>query len=322
LTQVELVSRASAMQAAHATTLGHVEGLVREQAEVSKRLNGGISDMQSKGTELEKVGLNDGWLARISRLVSRRGEVLARRSISEALVKIHEKSVLDTQRASAVADNLKRCAAELHLGVADLHQERATALQNMKAGAEHVLVLEDALEAAEASDLAGPELTQRVDGLEFDERVVSAEVALLRAHAALCDDEIEAASALRDTVQSMYEDMSKFVMNAGQAVSGAGRKIQALGMAADAATVVLELNASMEELDVAMVETSAYLAQADELLTRVLPDLNARLSATDGTRRLTDNLELKQIGRDRARALADQALREAAEAEVDQLSEG
>ena len=92
-------------------------------------------------------------------------------------------------------------------------------------------------------------------------------------------------------------------------------------MAADAATVVAELQESMAQLDVAMTETTRYLAQADDLLTRVLPDLNAQLSANAGVRQLSFEADLNNLSRERAKTLADKALRHAADAEIDAISD-
>lgn len=324
LSQVELQERQLVLRKSHEQTLTEVESLVRQQQQVSTQLNGGIVQMRSKGTEFDKLdsGSQGGLLARITRLVSRRTDVLARRSISDALVQVHERTVLDLRRASAVADQLKRSAAELHQEVLGLFAERTQATQNLKLAAQRVLDLEAALDALHQDDsLMAAAKSQQVDSLEFVERSVSADVALIRAHVHLCTDEIKASRGLRDTVQTMHSDMSGFVMSAGKAVNSAGRKIQSLGMAADAATVVIELNESMEALDVALEETARYLLQADDLLTRVLPDLNARIAANDGVRRLSIETDLDQMSRTRAKTLADQALRAAADAEIDKLSE-
>jgi hypothetical protein len=294
-----------------------VEDLVREQQQVSTHLSQGLSEMQSKGAQLDQVGSETGLVARITRLLSRRSEVLARRSISEALVGIHEKSVVDLRRASTVTDHLKRTAAELNLEAEGLHHERVQARQMLKETAQRVLKLEAELDHLQADRAV--DHSQEIDSLEFKERSVSGDVLLIRAHIELCTDELGEAQDLRDTVQTMHEDMARFVLGATKAVNGAGRRIQSLGMAADAATVVIELNESMLQLDVAMQETSRYLLAADDLLTRVLPGMNAKLSAQEGKQRFSVQTDLEQISRSRSRALADQALLEAAEAEVDGL---
>jgi hypothetical protein len=317
LSQLQLVDRHSELRQTHERTLSKVEALVREQQQVSTHLSQGLSEMQSKGAQLDQVGSETGLVARITRLLSRRSEVLARRSISEALVGIHEKSVVDLRRASTVTDHLKRTAAELNLEAEGLHQERVQARQMLKETAQRVLKLEAELDLLQANRAV--DHSQEIDSLEFEERSVSGDVLLIRAHIELCTDELAEAQELRDTVQTMHEDMARFVLGATKAVNGAGRRIQSLGMAADAATVVIELNESMLQLDVAMQETSRYLLAADDLLTRVLPGMNAKLSSQEDKQRFSVQTDLEQISRSRARAMADQALLEAAEAEVDGL---
>lgn len=322
LTQIELQERHAQLEERHKSSLQRVETLVRDQQNVSAHLNGGIAEMKAKGSELnalEHAATQTGVLATISRLLSRRGEVLARRSISDALVQTHEKSVVDLRRAGALTDGLKRTAAELQREIDALHDERIIARQNLQLAAKRVMDLEEALDALDTSTQENRE--QREDALQFQERSVSADMALLQAHVDLCTDELTPAKALRDTVQTMHEEMARFVLNANQAVNGAGRKIQALGMAADAATVVVELQESMTQLDLAMTETTRYLTQADDLLTRVLPDLNARLAANADMRQLSFEGDLNNLSRSRARALADKALKHSAQAEVDAISD-
>lgn len=324
LSQSELLDRQDALRATHTEALQSVESMVREQQEVSTHLNDGIAQMKRRSADMDalEVTQSPGLLARITRLISRRDDVLARRSISDALVQTHERSVIDLRRASEVADNLQRTAAELHSEVEELTAEQSQARQNLRLAAQQVLELEAAMDGLDSrEDLEAQARATQMDAMVFQERQRSAEITLIQAHVDLCSEEIASATALRDTVQTMHEDMSQFVLNAGKAVNSAGRKIQSLGMAADAAMVVLELNASMVELDAAMNETTRYLAQADELLTRVLPDLNARICATEGVKRLSVDSDLDRISRSRAKALADQALRAAAEEEVERLSE-
>jgi hypothetical protein len=325
LSQEQLQARHEDLETRHRSALTRVEELVRDQAEVSAHLTDGISEMQAKGGALdgmEEEASRTGLVAALSRMLSRRGAVLARRSISDALVTTHERAVVDLRRAGAVTDALKRTAAELHREIEGLHRERALAKDNLKIAAERVLEIEAALDAAQTiTGLDREEWERRADTLRFQERSVSSDVALLQAHVDLCRDELAPAQALRDTVQSMHEEMSRYVVNATKGVNGAGRKIQALGMAADAATVVAELQESMHQLDVAMTETTRYLVQADDLLTRVLPELNARLIANEGVRQISFEADLDNISRERARALADKALLQAAKDEVESISD-
>ena len=115
LSQSELLARQDALRATHTASLQSVEAMVREQQEVSAHLNDGIAQLKRKGRDLGALEVSDntGLLARITRLITRRDDVLARRSISDALVQTHERSVVDLRRASEVTDNLQRTAAEL-----------------------------------------------------------------------------------------------------------------------------------------------------------------------------------------------------------------
>ena len=144
-------------------------------------------------------------------------------------------------------------------------------------------------------------------------------MALFQAGADLCRQELEPARALRDTVLQLHEEMARYVMQATSSVNAAGRRIQALGVAADAPSVVAELNSSLQQLDAAMNATEHYLDQAQHLLTEVLPELSARVERDASERRLDIADDIDALSRERARALADRALREAADAEVEGL---
>jgi hypothetical protein len=324
LSQAELQERNEALEKTHRAALAQVEGLVHGQKAVSKSLNSGISRMQAQGRELDDLqrqAAEEGLVAALARAFSRRSRVLARRSLSESLVGVHEQAVVDLRRASAVADRLKRCAAELQQEVEQLATDVRTSSENMKLAAERVLALEKEMDTVvEDAGIGGADREQLLDTLSYQERVVSADLDLFRAHAEICRQQLEPARKLRDTVLTMHEEMARFVVGASASVNGAGRKVQALGMAADAATVVMELQESLRHLDEAVSQTAHHLTQADDLLTRVLPDLNAQLDARQSVRSLSFEADLEHISRERARMLADRALRVAAEAEVDSLS--
>ena len=85
--------------------------------------------------------------------------------------------------------------------------------------------------------------------------------------------------------------------------------------------VVLSRHARMlaQQLDAAMNATEHYLDQAQHLLTEVLPELSARVERDASERRLDIADDIDALSRERARALADRALREAADAEVEGL---
>ena len=121
----------------------------------------------------------------------------------------------------------------------------------------------------------------------------------------------------------LHEGMAGYVMQAGSAVDAAGRKIQALGMAADAPVVVGELQESLAQLGSAMEVTQSYVEQTQQLLNRVLPDLSSRVADEIENRNLLLTSTLEDVSRERARVMADRALRDAADAEVETwLEEG
>jgi hypothetical protein len=94
-------------------------------------------------------------------------------------------------------------------------------------------------------------------------------------------------------------------------------------MAADAPVVVGELQESLAQLGSAMEVTQTYVEQTQELLHRVLPDLSSRVADEIENRNLLLTSTLEDVSREKARLQADSALRNAADAEVEEwLSEG
>jgi hypothetical protein len=239
--------------------------------------------------------------------------VLARKSIAEGLLTQYEQVSVSLRRASAFADELHLCALELQEEVEQLHGEHARNLAGAREAAERVMHIEADLDALDAAD---HDTRRQEDRLRFEERTTSSRMELYRAGAELCRQELEPARALRDTVLQLHEEMARFVLQATSSVNAAGRRIQALGVAADAPSVVAELNESLQQLDAAMNATEHYLDQAQHLLTRVLPELSERLERDAAHRRLDLADDLDALSRERARELADRALREAADAEI------
>ena len=243
-------------------------------------------------------------------------QVLARKSIAEGLLTQYEQVSISLRRGSAFADELQLCALELQEEVELLHTEQAQHLEGARKAAERVMEIEAALDGLDPSSPAG---ARQEDRLRFEERTTSNRMALFQAGADLCRQELEPARALRDTVLQLHEEMARYVMQATSSVNAAGRRIQALGVAADAPSVVAELNSSLQQLDAAMNATEHYLDQAQHLLTEVLPELSARVERDASERRLDIADDIDALSRERARALADRALREAADAEVEGL---
>lgn len=315
-TQAALLGRQHALAASQRSALDRVNRLVTSQQEITRALSGGLQQMQQSGRELDALDAEErqkGILAAVTRAFSRRRAVLARKSIAEGLLDQYAEVSISLRRASAFADELHLCALELQEEVEQLHGEHARNRTGAMEAAERVMALEAELDALEADE---EDTGLREDRLRFEERTTSSQMELYRAGASLCRQELGPARALRDTVLELHEEMSRFVLQATSSVNAAGRRIQALGVAADAPAVVAELNASLRQLDAAMNATEHYLDQAQDLLTRVLPELSARLEHDAAERRLDLADDLDALSRERARELADRALREAAHAEV------
>lgn len=321
--QAALARRREEVQARQVEGLATVDRLVRQQREVSTALQAELAQMRQGGEVLDEIEARSretGLLAALSRQLSRRRTMLERRSVTEGLIARYQAASLQLRKATAFTDELRLCAVDLQHQVDELHQELATASRLEREGAERVRAQEAEVAALEArpEGLGAEERQRRLDRLTFALRNEAVDLELHMARARLCRQHIEPARQLRDTVLSLQEDMARFVTAATATLDSAGRRIQALGMAADAPVVVAELQQSLAELGQAMEATEDYVRQSQALLTEVLPALSRRLEAQGEVEgeALTGALEL--VSRERARALAEQALREAAEAEVDQ----
>lgn len=326
LTQAALARRREEVQQRQGEGIRAVDRLVREQRAVSAELSEELARMHEKGRvldELEARRQEGGLLAALTRQLTRRRSMLERRSVTEDLITQYEGVSLRLRKATAFADELRMCAVDLQHNVDDLHAELATALAAEKRSAERIQALELARRKLEAGgdDLSHAERQRRLDRLAFDQRTESIDLELVMAQARLARQHLEPARQLRDTVLSLQEDMGRFVTAATATVNSAGRRIQALGMAADAPVVVTELQQSLDELRTAMEATEAYVSQSQDLLTQVLPDLARKLESQVEVDAMGLTGSLQDMSRERSRALADQALREAAEAEIDEMLE-
>lgn len=321
-TQASLLERRDVLRSRHRDTLQRVNNLVRSQHEISQELGSELAAMQSNGQRLDELRAAEdegGMLAALVRTFNRRRVILERRSVAEELLHRYEHVSRKLRQASAFSDELRLTALGLHEEVEELHAEHSQAVRNERAAAQRVRDLEAQLALLESGEFeaSSAEREQMIDKLQFEERSESLSIELYRAQSGLLKQEIAPARALRDTVMGMHEEMAHFVLAATARVNGSGRKIQALGMAADAPTVINELNESLAELDVAMEATEVYVAQAQELLTRVLPEMSRTLSVSTQSEALELTDDLRDMSRERAKALADQALREQAMSEVE-----
>lgn len=321
--QAALARRRDEVQARQVEGLATVQRLVHQQREVSTALQAELAQMRQGGEVLDEIEARSretGLLAALTRQLSRRRTMLERRSVTEGLLSRYQAASLQLRKATAFTDELRLCAADLQQQVDELHQELATSTRLEREGAQRVRAQEAEVAGIEAgaAGVDGDERQRRLDRLTFALRNEAVDLELHIARARLCRQHLEPARQLRDTVLSLHEDMARFVSAATATLDSAGRRIQALGMAADAPVVVAELQQSLAELGQAMEATEDHVRQSQALLTEVLPALSRRLEAQGEVEGqvLTGALEL--VSRERARALADQALREAAEAEVDQ----
>ncbi|TNE86573.1 MAG: hypothetical protein EP330_22820 [Deltaproteobacteria bacterium] len=321
-TQAGLVRKNQQLAVAHRRTLDRVDELVRTQTRVGRELRGELSTLRDKGTaldELEREMSQTGLISSLMARITGRSAVLERRSATEALVDHYEVVSIRLRRASAFSDDLRLCALELHEEVEDLHKQLADALANEKASAERILDIERMLDELKAAEMSGADRERLRDKLTFELRQEALMLELFRASAEVAKQHLDPARALRDTTMRLNEEMATFVLQATGTVNAAGRRIQALGMAADAPTVVGELQQSLDELQDAMAITESYVETTQVLLADVLPQLSARLKAQQELDQVAVTAELDSVTREHARSLAERALREAAEAEIEDL---
>ncbi|MCP4806173.1 MAG: hypothetical protein GY913_05245 [Proteobacteria bacterium] len=320
--QAALQQRRDGIHKRHKQALAKVDELVRTQAELGKALNGELKTLETHEIhlrELERQEADDSIWASLVQRFSARSAILGRKSVAEGLLRQYEVASTRLRQATAFSDELRLTALELQEQVDLLHDARVESKDNERTAARRVIDVERALGALEKGEhnFTAEEAARRIDQLTFTLRSESLNLELFRAAADLAKDSLSPTRALRDAVLELHEGMSGYVMNASGAVDSAGRRIQALGMAADAPTVVAELQESLTELGTAMEVTAAYVEETQRLLTDVLPDLSARIANEVESRNLllTDRLDV--VSRERAKALADKALRNAAQAEVD-----
>lgn len=321
LTHAMLARRREEVQSRHQRALGQVTELNRTQQQIGDELGKGLQRMRTHGDELERIREEEGasgLIASLMRPFTARRMALARRSVAEALLAQYEQVSLRLREATSFSDDLKLCALEMQDEVDRLHRDLAAAVHNQKLAAARVLEIERELAALDGdASLSAPERDRRRDQLTFELRTESVALDLFRAGAAQCQLHLDPARTLRDTVLELHEDMAKYVLSATHTVNAAGRRIQGLGMMADAPIVVGELQASIEELNAAMEATAQYVEQSRHLIAGVLPELSRRLEAESAADAIETADSLEEVSRERARRLAEAALRDAAQAEVD-----
>ncbi len=319
-TQAALQRRRAELRTGNRQALERANGLVRGQQEISQELSRELGELQDQGSHLQDIEAREqetGLLASLVRSLNRRQRLLERRSASAGLLEKYEAVTRRLSKAAAFTDELQFCALELQSAVEKLHDQVAMAERNRRRGAERIVALERSLGEIEAAEGTVAGESALLDKLQFELRHEGLQIELFEAQARLLRDEVIPTKTLRDTMLDLYQEMAAFVQAARSNADAAGRRIQALGLAADAPIVVTELQASLDDLGTAMRATEQYVAQTQDLLVRVLPELSAKLEARAEAEALELSDDLSQVSRERARASANRALRREAEAEVE-----
>jgi hypothetical protein len=318
--QQMLLKRRRETQERQENALSKVDELLSTQRSMAKELDTELDHMQLTGSELDRLREAEeqsGLLSLLSRRFTSRRTALARRSVAEELLRQYERVSVRLRAATAFSDELRLVSLELQDELDRLHQELIDGKHDQQRAASLVVNLEERLRTAKG---ATPEQhAQLVDRLTFQLKSESIHLELYGAAVEHSDRHLEPARALRDTVLQLHQEMSAYVLAATHTVNSAGRRIQGLGMMADAPTVVAELQESLDELADAMTATQKYVEQSQKMLSKVLPDLTARMEAeaeVDGEA-LADRLS--RVTRSHSREAAERALREAAHAEIDGL---
>lgn len=323
LTHATLARRREEVQARHQRAMTQVNQLNGTQTELSTELTEGLSRMKVQGEELQRLQEEEsasGIFATLRRTFGSRRAALARRSVAEALLAQYETVSVRLREATAFSDDLKLCALEMQDEVDRLHRDLEAAVHNQKLAAERVLQIES--ELAELDGKTSPVADRRRDQLTFELRTETIALDLFGASAEQCQHHLNPARTLRDTVLELHEDMARYVLTATHTVNAAGRRIQGLGMMADAPIVVSELQAGIEELNSAMEATAEYVEQSRHMISEVLPELSDRLEREAALEAAETQGSLEEVSRDRARKLAERALQDQADAEIDAFLRG
>jgi hypothetical protein len=322
LTHARLHRRREEIQERHGQAISQVNTLLSTQKSIGDELGNGLTTLKEQGQELDRLRVAESDNSLLSTLVrpfTSRRTALARRSVAEGLLAHYEKTSTRLREATAFSDELKLCALEMQQEVDRLHRELGQGLHNQRLAAERMLECERGLEELDALTLTDEQRARRQDRYTFDLRTEAVALQLFKSSADQCRQHLEPARALRDTVLQLHEDMAQYVLSATHTVNAAGRRIQGLGMMADAPIVVQELQESLNELNQAMEATQHYIENSRKLIEEVLPDLSAKIDAENESDVASLVGSLEAVDRARSRQLAEQALRDAAESEIDDL---
>lgn len=307
----------------HRAALTKVEELRHTREQIGQALEGEVQVLQEQGERLRKMEVEreaGGVFVALVRRLSGGRQMLARRTVAEALNAQFQAASTRLRQASAFSDELRLCALELQAEVAALHDELREAEQQLRARSGAVEGLRARLAAVQAGEqeLSLEERDRQLDHLSFALREAVLGLEHVRIGAEFSGAQIGPTRALRDTVMALYEGMSRYVLAASASLDAAGRRIQPLSMAADAPVVIAELRESIGDLDAAMSATAAYVQQTREILDRTLPVLTDSMRLSDSGLGQLSTTQAEA----RAQSLADGALQGAANAEVDRWIKG
>ena len=317
-THAETLANERDVLSRHRTAVAKVDQLALQQKQVGDELDRDLGGLLQQGSALDVIEQRQsetGFLANLTRRFTARSELLARRSIAEKLLHRYEVVNARLTEASAFVDELRLTSLELQEEVDRLHGELARSTEEEVRLAERIDAIEEELDSIAEQ----PDAAQRIDKLMFEERVAATDVALWTANARIARQGLKPARLLRDHVLQLHGDVARYVGNARGIVREAGHRIQALGTAADAALVVSELRSSLEDLQQTMAATEGYLRSTQDLYVRVLPELTANLEAHYADQSVSLHTLAPVLSREAARERAEQAHREAAQAELAQL---
>lgn len=313
----ELARRREELAQAALRSRERVGDLLAAQQRQSAELKEELQSLQRAGhslDELEQRAAQPGLLASLSRQLGRRRAMLDRRSATEGLLQRYEAASARLRQAAAFCDELSLEAVALQAQLDALYDEHEAALRSERASEEQRARLDQQMASLSPSDGG-----RALDRLRFEEHNARLAAQLARSRAQLLGPQLAPTRALRDTLLDLRADLSRFVTAATITVEAAGRRIQALGLVADAPLVLSELQESLKDLAQAMSAAEAQAERARSLLSQALPALSGALELQAVADQADLRASLEALEEERARLLADQALREAAEREVQAL---
>ena len=317
----ELTALRTTLESRQEQAIAQVGSLVNGQQSLTTSIATDLSTLREVGDTLQELERAEsepvGLFGSLTRRLGRRGRLMQRRTVAAQLQAQYESLHTTLRKAGAFSDELRLCAAELAGEVDHLHGDVEASLASSARAEARMVEIDEAL--AELDLTADPSQARAADRLRFERADLKTAVTLFEAKARLCAQEVEPVRKLRETVQTLHEEMAHYVLNATTSIEGSGRRIQALGLAADAPLVVTELQAGLDQLDGAMVATEAYLEQAHDLLTRVLPELSEQVRLQNARADLDLQKGLEAMGEARSDGATDAELRAAAVAEVELL---